>query len=70
MKINASGIKNIRAMLKSQSGDTDSIYKKKTIINEHQGDTDRSLSFNVTPEEEDIKQNLLTLDIVEEGDFN
>jgi hypothetical protein len=68
MNINAkSGIKNIRAMLKSPNAENnDSVYKKKTISH-NEGDTDKSLSFNVTPDEEDIKRNLLTLDIIEEG---
>lgn len=65
MNINAKGnnIKNIRAMLKSQHLINDSdIISRKIII---ENDTDRSLSFNVTPEEEDIKRNLLTIDICE-----
>jgi hypothetical protein len=64
MNINASGIKNIRAMLKS--GESDSVYKKKTIQQSDHPETDKSLSFNVTPDEEDIKRNLLTIEI-EEG---
>ncbi len=72
MNINAkSGIKNIRAMLKSPNGESDSVSRKKTIQQvEYQADTDKSISFNVTPDEEDIKRNLLTLEIGEEGNFS
>ena len=54
-----SNVKNLRAIIKGQNytQDEDKIYKKRTINTPTE--EDKSLSFNITPEDEEIKKELI-----------
>ena len=55
-----SNVKNLRAIIKGQNyiQDEDKIYKKRTISNPTE--EEKSLSFNITPEDEEIKKEIIT----------